>query len=149
MILIITFCFVLAKCDINKSINKTAAVVDIKPIKQDDGVHCERSLNMKQRDDKQYRYNPKPLGKKNNRSFIPEEQKTEDYWQRRIKNNVAARKSREDRRRKELETLNRKSTFEKENLQLRLYIQKMQSENQYLVYEINLLREGKNIGRLL
>ena len=48
-------------------------------------------------------------GKKNNRSFVPEERKTEDYWHKRIKNNVAARKSREDRRKKELEILDRKS----------------------------------------
>ena len=95
--------------------------------------------------EKSYKYNPKPLGKKNNRSFVPEERKTEDYWHKRIKNNVAARKSREDRRKKELEILNRKAQYEKENLQLRLFIEKIQSENQYLIYEINMLRnEGRN-----
>jgi len=94
-------------------------------------------------DSRYYKYNPKPLGKKNSRKFVPEEQKTEDYWQKRIKNNVAARKSREDRRRKELETLNKQAHYEKENLQLRMLIEKMQHENQYLLYEITLLREEK------
>lgn len=93
--------------------------------------------------EKRYKYNPKPLGKKTNRSFVPEDKKTEEYWQKRIKNNVAARKSREDRRRKEIEMLSKRSAYEKENLQLRLFIEKMQSENQYLLYEINFLREGK------
>ena len=93
--------------------------------------------------DRNYKYNPKPLGKKNCRKFVPEERKTEDYWQKRIKNNVAARKSREDRRRKELETLNKQSHYEKENLQLRMLNEKIQSENQYLLYEITLLREEK------
>ena len=94
-------------------------------------------------DSRYYKYNPKPLGKKNSRKFVPEEQKTEDYWQKRIKNNVAARKSREDRRHKELETLNKQANYEKENLQLRMLIEKMQHENQYLLYEITLLREEK------
>ena len=93
--------------------------------------------------DRNYKYNPKPLGKKNSRQFVPEERKTEDYWQKRIKNNVAARKSREDRRRKELETLNKQAHYEKENLQLRMLIDKVQSENQYLLYEVTLLREEK------
>lgn len=97
--------------------------------------------------EKTYKYNPKPLGKKNNRSFVPEERKTEDYWQKRIKNNVAARKSREDRRKKELEILDRKSQYEKENIQLRLFIEKLQSENQYLLYEINMLRNEGNMLR--
>lgn len=93
--------------------------------------------------DRQYKYNPKPLGRKNSRMFVPEEKKTEDYWQKRIKNNVAARKSREDRRRKELETLSKKAHYEKENLQLRMFVEKMQSENEYLLCEITVLREEK------
>ena len=56
-------------------------------------------LSYHRRHDKQYKYNPKPLGRKNNRNFIPEDKKTEEYWQKRIKNNVAARKSREERAR--------------------------------------------------
>lgn len=98
--------------------------------------------------DRQYKYNPKPLGKKNSRSFVPEEKKTEEYWQKRIKNNVAARKSREDRRRKELETLSKKAQYEKENVQLRMFVDKMQSENQYLLYEITMLREEKGCPKL-
>lgn len=101
-------------------------------------------LSYHRRHDKQYKYNPKPLGRKNNRSFIPEDKKTEEYWQKRIKNNIAARKSREDRRKKELEILEKKAQYEKENLELRLFIQKIETENQYLSYEISLLRENKN-----
>lgn len=101
-------------------------------------------LSYHRRHDKQYKYNPKPLGRKNNRNFIPEDKKTEEYWQKRIKNNIAARKSREDRRKKELEILEKKAQYEKENLELRLFIQKIETENQYLSYEISLLRENKN-----
>ena len=97
----------------------------------------------KSHNNRHYKYNPKPLGKKNSRKFVAEDKKTEEYWQKRIKNNVAARKSREDRRRKELETLNKQAHYEKENLQLRMLIEKIQAENQYLLYEITLLREEK------
>lgn len=101
-------------------------------------------LSYQKRHDKQYKYNPKPLGRKNNRNFIPEDKKTEEYWQKRIKNNIAARKSREDRRKKELEILEKKAQYEKENLELRLFIQRIETENQYLLYEISLLKENKN-----
>ena len=90
-----------------------------------------------------YRYRPKPLGRKNSRNFVPDEQKTEDYWEKRMKNNLAARKSREDRRKKELETIERKKSLERENFQLRLFIQKLESENQYLLYQRELLRENR------
>lgn len=97
--------------------------------------------------ERHYKYNPKPLGKKNNRNFVSEEHKTEEYWQKRIRNNVAARKTREDRRRKEIETLNKSMQYERENLELRLFIEKTESENQYLLYEINCLREAKGFPR--
>jgi len=48
---------------------------------------------------------------------------------------------------KELEILDRKAQYEKENVQLRLFIEKVQSENQYLLYEINMLRNETNILR--
>ena len=127
-----------------------ASTIDVSTTSKDKQVELDNYLSrydkigFPKKQEKYYKYNPKPLGRKNNRNFIPEEKKTEEYWQKRIKNNIAARNSREERRRKELETLEKKAAYEKENLELRLFIQKIETENQYLLYEISLLRENKN-----
>ena len=124
--------------------NDNLGSIKEKQLELDSYLPRNDKLSYHRRHDKQYKYNPKPLGRKNNRNFIPENKKTEEYWQKRIKNNIAARKSREDRRKKELEILEKKAQYEKENLELRLFIQKIETENQYLLYEISLLRENKN-----
>lgn len=58
---------------------------------------------------------PQPIIKKRCRSFTPEEMKDEHYWEKRIKNNVAARRSREARRLKENQIALRAAFLEKEN----------------------------------
>ena len=52
-----------------------------------------------------YIYDPKPLVPKSKTSTLPEELKDEDYWTRRQRNNEAAKRSRENRRVKELEMM--------------------------------------------
>ena len=63
----------------------------------------------------EYKYDPRPLGKKRRRNLVPQDKKTREYWERRQRNNVAARRSREERRNKELETYQKMKFLEKEN----------------------------------
>ena len=56
---------------------------------------------------------------------------------------MAARKSRVDRRKKELEILNIKSSYEDENMQLKQFVENIENENQCLLYQLALLREEK------
>ena len=88
-----------------------------------------------------YKYDPKPLERrKNPRNFVPSEKKTNDYWEKRRKNNQAARKSREDRRKKEIEVLKNVSNLKSDNMKMKLYVQKIMGENQNLKYEVEMLK---------
>ncbi|XP_074594805.1 thyrotroph embryonic factor-like [Brevipalpus obovatus] len=63
---------------------------------------------------------------------LPDSLKDAAYWERRIKNNEAARKSREARRAKEQEIADRAVYYEQENLMLRERINQLESENHQL-----------------
>ena len=94
------------------------------------------------KEQRSYKYDPKPLERrKNPRSFVPLDKKTQDYWEKRRKNNVAARKSREDRRKKEIEVLKNVNNLKNDNVKLKLYAQKIMTENQNLKYEIEMLKK--------
>ena len=93
------------------------------------------------KEQRSYKYDPKPLERrKNPRSFVPDEKKSQEYWEKRKKNNIAARKSREDRRKKEIETLKTVDNLKNDNLKLKIYAQKVMAENQNLKYEIDMLK---------
>ena len=93
------------------------------------------------KEQRSYKYDPKPLERrKNPRSFVPDDKKSKEYWDKRKKNNVAARKSREDRRKKEIEILKTVENLKNDNLKLKIYAQKVSSENQNLKYEIDMLK---------
>ncbi|XP_035259769.1 TEF transcription factor, PAR bZIP family member a isoform X4 [Anguilla rostrata] len=62
---------------------------------------------------------PQPMIKKAKKVFVPNEQKDEKYWQRRRKNNVAAKRSRDARRLKENQITVRAAFLERENTALR------------------------------
>lgn len=62
---------------------------------------------------------PQPMIKKAKKVFVPEDQKDEKYWQRRKKNNVAAKRSRDARRLKENQITVRAAFLERENAALR------------------------------
>ncbi|KAK1793922.1 hypothetical protein P4O66_010835 [Electrophorus voltai] len=62
---------------------------------------------------------PQPMMKKAKKTFVPEEQKDEKYWQRRKKNNIAAKRSRDARRLKENQITVRAAFLERENAALR------------------------------
>ncbi|KAL3874747.1 hypothetical protein ACJMK2_037718 [Sinanodonta woodiana] len=66
-------------------------------------------------------------GRKRPRS-LPDEQKDESYWERRRKNNDAAKRSRDARRAKEDEIAIRAALLEQENLKLRVEVAALKSE---------------------
>ncbi|XP_076856480.1 TEF transcription factor, PAR bZIP family member a isoform X1 [Brachyhypopomus gauderio] len=62
---------------------------------------------------------PQPMIKKAKKTFVPEDKKDEKYWQRRNKNNIAAKRSRDARRLKENQITVRAAFLERENSALR------------------------------
>lgn len=71
---------------------------------------------------------PQPMIKKAKKVFVPEEQKDEKYWQRRRKNNVAAKRSRDARRLKENQITVRAAFLERENAALRTEVAELRKE---------------------
>ncbi|XP_008299158.1 TEF transcription factor, PAR bZIP family member a isoform X2 [Stegastes partitus] len=71
---------------------------------------------------------PQPMIKKAKKVFVPEEQKDEKYWQRRKKNNVAAKRSRDARRLKENQITVRAAFLERENEALRSEVAELRKE---------------------
>ena len=66
-----------------------------------------------------YIYNPLPIRKKSKKKHVPPEAKDDAYWAQRVKNNIAARKSREERRRGEMEVVQKCESLLSENCKLR------------------------------
>lgn len=75
---------------------------------------------------------PQPMIKKSRKIFVPEDCKDEKYWQRRKKNNVAAKRSRDARRIKENQIALRAAFLEKQTENLKDELEKMKKENQKL-----------------
>ncbi|XP_019614533.1 PREDICTED: thyrotroph embryonic factor-like [Branchiostoma belcheri] len=72
---------------------------------------------------------PQPMIKSRARFFVPEDLKDDKYWERRKKNNVAAKRSRDARRIKENQVALRASFLEKENATLKEELLKAKEEN--------------------
>lgn len=58
---------------------------------------------------------PQPIIRKRKKHYVPSESKDDKYWEKRVKNNFAARRSREARRLKENQIALRAAFLEKEN----------------------------------
>lgn len=71
---------------------------------------------------------PQPMIKKAKKVFVPEEQKDDKYWQRRKKNNLAAKRSRDARRLKENQITVRAAFLERENAALRTEVADLRKE---------------------
>ncbi|CAL4100332.1 unnamed protein product [Meganyctiphanes norvegica] len=71
---------------------------------------------------------PQPMIKKSRKQYVPEDLKDDHYWQRRNKNNVAAKRSREARRTKENQIAMRANFLEKENRALTIELAKSKTE---------------------
>ncbi|XP_067388831.1 D site-binding protein [Emydura macquarii macquarii] len=71
---------------------------------------------------------PQPIMKKARKIQVPDEQKDEKYWNRRYKNNEAAKRSRDARRLKENQITVRAAFLEKENAVLRQEVASIRQE---------------------
>lgn len=74
---------------------------------------------------------------KRGRASTRQIEKTEQYWDRRQKNNVSAKKSRDARRQREMITNQRSSMLETENLRLRAEVATLREENERLKKELS------------
>lgn len=77
---------------------------------------------------------------KRGRASTRQIEKTEQYWDRRKKNNVSAKKSRDARRQREALMNQRSSMLETENLRLRAELATLRDDNTRLKQEINNLK---------
>ena len=84
-----------------------------------------------------YVYNPVPIEKKADRKFIPDKEKDTTYWQRRTKNNLAAKRSRDMRRKKEMEVNKKFQELKEENARLKAEIQRLQTHVMQLERKIS------------
>lgn len=73
----------------------------------------------------------------------PSKGKDSAYWERRLKNNEAAKRSRDARRAKEQEIAIRAQYLEQENVQLKLEIAHLRAENAQLFGQLNQLRQAR------
>ena len=80
---------------------------------------------VRRRRNTRYVYNPLPIAKKADRKFVTQSSKDEKYWERRIKNNVAAKRSRDMRRKKEIELSDKFKNLEEENTLLKEEVQRL------------------------
>ncbi|XP_054461552.1 D site albumin promoter binding protein a [Anoplopoma fimbria] len=71
---------------------------------------------------------PQPMIKKARKMLVPNEQKDDRYWSRRVKNNEAAKRSRDARRLKENQISVRAAFLERENAALRQEVADMRKE---------------------
>lgn len=80
---------------------------------------------------------PQPIIKKSKKVFVDEHSKDDRYWQRRKKNNIAAKRSRDARRVKENQIAMRASFLENENDKLRDEVDQLQRENEELIKRLS------------
>ncbi|ESO02027.1 hypothetical protein HELRODRAFT_65817, partial [Helobdella robusta] len=69
-----------------------------------------------------------PILPKSQKNFVPSDKKDDHYWTRRLKNNTAAKRSREAKRMKENQITLRTAYLEQENTRLREELSKANSE---------------------
>jgi len=84
---------------------------------------------------------PHPIIRKRKKSFTPADRKDSKYWEKREKNNVAARRSREARRLKENQIALRTAYLERENAKLQAALEQAKADNMELVTEKQILME--------
>merc|ERR1712079_700710 len=85
---------------------------------------------------------PQPIIRKRKKSYVPSDAKDDKYWEKREKNNMAARRSREARRLKENQIALRTAYLEKENGALQVALDKSSAENEQLKEENKRLKEA-------
>jgi len=83
---------------------------------------------------------PQPIIRKRKKTYVPDDAKDDKYWENRIKNNVAARRSREARRLKENQIALRAAFLEKENRMLKQELEDVEFMNTKLATERDILK---------
>ena len=89
----------------------------------------------------EYHYKPLPMIRKSKRQFVDEKKKDETYWERRQRNNEAAKRSREQRREKEIEINRKCEVLQVENASLKFTVQNLQENNHKLEETISMYKE--------
>merc|ERR1719270_769146 len=84
---------------------------------------------------------PQPIIRKRKKNAVPDEMKDEKYWDKRLKNKIAARRSREARRLKENQIALRAAFLEKENVSLRKDVEEANAALARQKMEVAILRE--------
>ena len=84
---------------------------------------------------------PQPIIRKRPKIFVSSDSKDAKYWERRIKNNVAARRSREARRLKENQIALRAAFLEQENERLSDQLEQSRFNNSKLSMERDILKQ--------
>jgi leukemia factor-related protein len=79
-----------------------------------------------------YKLLPTSKGKKQRRQSVPRDMKDGKYWDRRLKNNMAAKRSRDLRRQKEMTVAYKATALEAENDSLRSEVMKLKDQVQLL-----------------
>jgi len=87
---------------------------------------------------------PQPIIKKRKKNAVPEEMKDDKYWENRLKNKEATRRSREAKRVKENQIILRAAYLEKENKVLKQELETSNFENRKLETERNILKMKLN-----
>jgi len=90
-----------------------------------------------------YVYNPQDVIKKRPKIPIPDAQKDSKYWERRRRNNEAARRSREFRRQNEMTMHEKLLNFQRENETMRKAIELLIRRNEYLDEVLRMYTDGK------
>lgn len=84
-----------------------------------EGPKRKSSSRVKEQNGAHYVYDPKPIQTKSKKRHVPPEAKNEGYWAQRMKNNISARKSREERRKEEIRLVAKCKSLFDENCRLR------------------------------
>lgn len=84
---------------------------------------------------------PQPIIRKRRKSYVDQERKDDKYWEKRGKNNVAARRSREARRLKENQISLRTAFLEQQNSSLKEALQTLNGKTEKLSLEKKILLE--------
>merc|ERR1712193_122266 len=82
--------------------------------------------------EQQPKFDPTPIQKKSRKQLVRDEDKDEKYWDKRRKNNQAAKRSREARRSRENQISMRASFLEKDNAMLKEELLTVKEELQSL-----------------
>ncbi|XP_061764950.1 TEF transcription factor, PAR bZIP family member a isoform X2 [Nerophis ophidion] len=144
-VVIITNCETDITCDVSSEVKTEAECTSSEPVNPDEieveinyepdptdlvlsSVPGGELFNPRKHKFSEEELKPQPMIKKAKKVYVPEEQKDEKYWQRRNKNNVAAKRSRDARRLKENQITVRAAFLERENSVLRTEVADLRKE---------------------